>query len=288
MLQSHTRFQIGKCQINFGSGEFVRDGESTHLDARIARLLMHFAHRPNEVISVDELLDQVWEGVVVSQDSVYQAVTALRKLLGDDAKNPAYIETVPRRGYRLIAPVTLLNAPSTTAIAPDQPVARPPANQRRWFMAAAAATAVAVAAGCFAVWGPAMRAQRTTHSIVVLPFLDLTDSMTEEPFADGMVEELISRLGKTAGMSVAPAADSFRYKDKDVDVVDVARTLHADYALEGSVRKSGDTLRVAVRLIRASDHVVVWSETYDRPWQDKLRVQNEIAEAVSRAMATSF
>ena len=126
------------------------------------------------------------------------------------------------------------------------------------------------------------------RSIAGLPFLDLTDSMTEEPFADGMVEELINKLTKTTGLPVTPAADSFFYKDKQVATEEVARVLHVGYVLEGSVRKSGKIFRIAVRLTRAADHFVIWSETYDRPWSDKLVVQDEIDSEVSRSLAKSL
>ncbi|MFZ6846550.1 winged helix-turn-helix domain-containing protein [Undibacterium sp. RuTC16W] len=278
---------------------------SSQLDGRIARLLMYLAHRPGEVVSIDELLDQVWEGVVVSPDSVYQAIATLRKALSDDQKNPSYIITVPRRGYKLIASVRNMSSGKESEI--DTPLLSPESTNMPVVYPIKSPTArisvlialVVVVAGAFVTYrgweGVAQSNSRGTaisvqpvHSIAVLPFLDLTDSMTEEPFADGMVEELINKLTKATRLPVTPAADSFFYKDKQVATEEVARALHVDYVLEGSVRKSGKILRIAVRLTRAADHFVIWSETYDRSWSDKLVVQDEIASEVSRSLAKSL
>src|SRR6266852_1282208 len=112
-----TMLRIGAWCVNPASGQISRDGETARVEVRTMRLLVCLAEHAGEVVSIDDLLDQVWSDVTVSPDSVYQAVTSLRRLLGDDPKQPAYIETVPRRGYRLVATVTSLppDAPATNA-----------------------------------------------------------------------------------------------------------------------------------------------------------------------------
>ncbi|MGB6720101.1 MAG: transcriptional regulator, partial [Terracidiphilus sp.] len=130
-------------------------------------------------------------------------------------------------------------------------------------------------------------APQPVESIAVLPLLDLTEEMNEEPFADGMTEELIDRLGKVPGLRVAAPTSSFDFKGKQVPVAEIAKSLGVVYVLEGSVRKSGDRLRVAVQLIRAGNGYVVWSETYDRPFHEILMVQDDIAGAVAKALRES-
>jgi TolB-like protein len=125
-------------------------------------------------------------------------------------------------------------------------------------------------------------------SIAVLPFLDLTEGMKEEEFADGITEELIDRLNKVPGFRVPAPTSSYFYKNKKVPVSEIGRTLRVGYVLDGSVRKSGKRLRVAARLIRADTADVVWSESYDRPWTDLLVVQDEIAGEVTRALTASI
>ena len=126
-------------------------------------------------------------------------------------------------------------------------------------------------------------------SVAVLPFLDLTtQDMNEEYFADGMSEELIDKLSKIPGLRVTPPTSSFYFKGKKIKLADIARSLGVAYVLDGSVRKSNATLRIAARLIRADDGYVIWSETYDRPVDNKLNVQDDIASEVVQALRASI
>lgn len=279
--------RIGDWFVNPLSGEIARGEERVRLEARTMRLLLCLAETPGEVVSIDALLNQVWSGVVVTPDSVYQAVAGLRRLLGDDAKQPAYIVTVPRLGYRLVAPVESL------AEAPSAP--RPARAPSRMYVVLA--LGILTVGGLLTYYSIANReaasqaaanATASPKAIAVLPFLDLTDGMNEEPFADGMTEELIHRLSKVQGLRVPAPTASFFFKGKQLPIAEIARSLHVSYVLDGSVRKSGDTLRVAARLVRADDGYVVWSENYDRPLDDKLMVQDDIANEVTSALRQSI
>ncbi len=296
------------------------------------RLLVCLADHAGEVVSIDDLLNQVWSDVAVAPDSVYQAVTSLRRLLGDDPKQPTYIETVPRLGYRMVAtvspwtdqPVTQTGAqtnvqalvsvseqPSPTTNAPDESRKSGSRPQVGLTLAAGAALCLLlvvalVVYGKFAknnssasstngTVGPL--AAQPQKSIAVIPFLDLTDAMNEEPFADGMTEELIDKLSKIPGLRVPSATSSFYFKGKlwprsdgpsQPTIADIAKTLGVAYVLDGSVRKSGARLRVDARLIRADNGYVVWSESYDRPFGDILIVQDDIAGEVAKALQTSI
>jgi transcriptional activator of cad operon len=127
------------------------------------------------------------------------------------------------------------------------------------------------------------------RSVAVLPFLDLTtQEMNEEYFADGMTEELIDKLSQIPGLRVPAPTSSFYFKGKQVTVADVAHSLGVAYILDGSVRKSAGTLRIAARLVRAADGYVVWSETYDRPLGDKLSVQDDIARQVAQELRAAI
>ena len=271
------------------------------------RLLLCLAERAGQVVSIDELLDHVWSGVIVTPDSVYQAVASLRRLLGDDPRQPAYIATVPRLGYRLIAAVDA-QADSAVATAPEAVVEdlglphrqAPKAGPRpRSPMLTVVGISLLIVAGIvsYQLVGRPPAAQATAasaqaapdpKSIAVLPFLDLTDAMNEEPFADGMTEELIGKLSKVPGLRVPAPTASFYFKGKQTAVADIARSLGVAYVLDGSVRKSGAALRVSARLVRADNGFVVWSENYDRPLDDKLMVQDEIASEVTKALKASI
>jgi transcriptional activator of cad operon len=311
-----TVLRIGTWCVNPTSGQISRGEESARLEARTMRLLVCLAEHAGEVVSIDDLLDQVWSGVTVSSDSVYQAVASLRRLLGDDPKQPTYIATVPRLGYRMVAtvgpwveeavqpaaqPIEETVAPVVSSMAPSEAFAAAPVAglRRRAVWAIAAVICLAIGAAFLlrakaasrrevesAVVVPTQTAQ-AQKSIAVLPFLDLTQGMHEGEFADGMTEELIDKLSKLPGLRVPSPTSSFYYRDKEMPVADIAKGLGVVYVLDGSVRKSGARVRVAARLIRADNGYVVWSETYDRPFHDLLVVQDDIAGEVTKALGAS-
>jgi len=251
---------------------------------RALRLLLCLAERAGEVVSIDDLLNQVWTGVTVSSDSVYQAVASLRRQLGDDSKQPTYIATVPRLGYRMVATVSPWVDP------PDAPKPRPRRKFAYMWAAGAVLCVAVIVALVIYTEGPTSRHAEAPpqKSIAVLPFLDLTDKMSHEIFADGMTEELIDKITKIPGIQVAPPTSSFFFKGKQISIAEIAKRLGVAYILDGSVRKSGASLRVAARLIRAGNGYVVWSETYDRPWADLLKAQDNIAGEVAKALRASI
>jgi TolB-like protein/DNA-binding winged helix-turn-helix (wHTH) protein len=282
------------------------------------RLLLCLAEHAGEVVSIDDLLNQVWPEVTVAPDSVYQAVASLRRLLGDDPKQPTYIETVPRLGYRMVATVspwadqsiaqtgTSRTSDSEHSTPATTSAPTPGPRLRAVFTLAAGAALCLALAVAFLFHGkvanknhaasPAV-APEQDRFIAVLPFLDLTEEMNQEPFADGMTEELIDKLSKIPGLRVPPPTSSFYFKGKlwprshgtpQIPLADIARQLGVAYVLDGSVRKSDARLRVDARLIRADNGYVIWSETYDRPFDDILTVQDDIATEVTKALRASI
>lgn len=300
--ETTSALRIGDWRVDPIAGRISANGKNTRLDVRAMRLLLCLAAQKGEVVSIDDLIAEVWAGVAVSPDSVYQAVTSLRRQLGDDSRQPVYIETVPRLGYRMIAAVGPWEEsraavdPSPAQSPPDR--VNPSAGPRRTriLIAAAFALAVAVISG-FLVHarlsgnGPAAisaSAAAPRQSIGVLPFLDLTEGMRDEEFADGVTEELIDKLSKIQSLSVSSATSSFYLKGKKLSVAEMARQLKVVFLLDGSVRKSGDRIRVAARLLRADNSYVIWTETYDRPSGDLIMVQDEIAGEVAKALKASI
>ena len=319
--------RIGDWCVNSLSGQISRNGEIVRVEVRTMRLLICLAEHSCEVVSIDTLLDQVWPDVTVTPASVYQAVTSLRRLLGDDPKNPTYIATVPRLGYRMVAKVSPwiedLDAKSenqSSMPSPDwnngqptlqggDPVSATPSIAAAAMSAQRTRTALLLLSG--AVIGLAfvaalafrgklasenpqnapassIAAQQPEKSVGVIPFLDLTQGMTNGEFADGMTEELIDKLSKVPELRVPSPTSSFYFRDKTVTVAELAKALRVTYILDGSVRKSGDRLRVATRLVRADSGYVVWSETYDRPFNDIIMIQDDIAGEVTKALKTSI
>jgi transcriptional activator of cad operon len=308
----NTPFRVGTWSVDPASNQISRDGEVIRLDTRAMRLLQCLARRAGAVVSIDELLDQVWAGVIVTPDSVYQAVTSLRRSLGDDPRQPIYIATVPRLGYRMVADVdegwpdnsgvltvsalpafahVPNEAPSVAPIEEKAPASIHPAmRKRRRILLAVGGASALVLALYLAVnpFGASPFAPAVDKCVGVLPFRDMTDAMDEEPFADGMTEQLIDALSKIPGTHVPSLTSSLYFKGKQTTIAAVSKTLGVAYVLEGSVRKSGNTLRITAQLIRGDDGYVVWSNTYDRPTTDILMVQSDIATQVKHALEASL
>jgi TolB-like protein/DNA-binding winged helix-turn-helix (wHTH) protein/Tfp pilus assembly protein PilF len=296
-------FYVGGWQVNPAADEISLDGSVIKLEPRLMGLLMRLAAHPGEVVSHQTLLDEVWPDVVVSPDSVYQAVGALRRILGDDSREPSYIANVPRRGYRLVAPVTPSSSsePATIDDSVSLRVTHEPTNlpsrdiEARGpliFWMFLVATILFLVAGwswrrthrVAAVAAASHPAAQPGKSIAVLPFVDMSDSHDQEFFADGMAEEIINRLANASDLKVTARTSSFYFKNKPAKVPEIARELGVANVLEGSVRKSGDHLRITAQLIRADTGVHLWSDTYDGELRDIFKVQDEIADAVVQAL----
>jgi len=211
-MQTSTRtvLRIGDWRVDPVSGEMARNGEApVRVEARTMRLLKCLAEHAGETVSIDDLLSQAWPDVTVTSDSVYQSVATLRRLLGDDPKNPVYIATVPRLGYRMLAPVSAWMDEVPDAAAGQK---RRPGT---FLLSGGCVLLVVLLAGGFLVYSrmASLREAATSsaaaslsgapqRSVAVLPFLDLTEGMRNEEFADGVTEELIDKLSKVPGLHV--------------------------------------------------------------------------------------
>lgn len=234
-------FELGEWLVQPQDGTIrSSDGEEVRrLEPRVMALLDRLAATPGEVVSKEELLEAVWGEAWVEEGALSRCVSDIRRALGDRASSPSYIETLPKRGYRLIADLRRSPEPDTE---PDQ------------------------------------RAPRA--SIAVLPFLDLSPARDHQYFADGLAEELIHALAQIRGVHVAARTSSFQFRSSGADVREVARQLAVSTIVEGSVRREGDRLRIAVQLIDATNGYHLLSQRYDRSIDSLFEVQDEIATAL--------
>jgi TolB-like protein/DNA-binding winged helix-turn-helix (wHTH) protein len=297
--ETSSRLQIGEWTVHPALDCISRGTETHKLEPRAMRLLLCLADSADTVVSVDRLLAEVWPDVVVGSASVYQAVSQLRKVLGDVDPSPTYIATVPRKGYRLIASVQRATAPAHTPQAPV--MLRRMTTPRRVRVVAGAFVALALAAAYFLgdmAWvsrhttgkgeTPAASVVVSDKSIAVLPFADMSEKKDQEYFSDGLSEQLIDHLVHSGDLKVIARTSSFQFRGKNEDVRSIARKLGVTHVLDGSVRKDGQQLRITAQLIRASDGVDLWSQTYDRSLLDIFKVQDEIAERVSQALRVAL
>jgi len=279
---SDTGLRIGSWDVNPVAGHIARDTEVVRIEARTLRLLQYLAERAGQTVSIDDLLNHVWTGVVVTPDSVYQAVASLRRLLGDDPKRPTYIVTVPRLGYRLVATVS---RPAAPAPSPQvSPTLEAPAMSSRPRVIASVVGLTALIAVLVTALllgrGPATPAT----SIAVMPFLDLSESMDQEPLADGMTETLIARLSRLPMLHLPAPRDSFYWQGRGPTLTEVARALHVAHVLDGSVRKSGSSVEINTQLIRADTGFIVWSRTYRDSSERLGLIQDDIVAEVAKAL----
>jgi TolB-like protein/DNA-binding winged helix-turn-helix (wHTH) protein/Tfp pilus assembly protein PilF len=292
--------QVGEWVIDPQTDTIRRRGETQKLEPRTMRLLLLLAQNPGVVVSAERMLGEVWQGVIVSTASVYQAVSQLRRLLGDTDPDPTYIATVPRKGYQLVAQVAALTPPDPppAPILPMPPTALPQAppppmpsalrsfvsRYRIGFPLTMILTLAAFAVGGWLIWDRFFVAPPlTSQSIVVLPFVDMTQQGQDQSFCDGLTEELSNWLAQIPTLRVVARTSAFVFRGQ-TDARQIGRALNTTHVLEGSMRRSGDHMRVTVQLIDTRSGYHLWSSEYDRQVDDTIAVQEDIARAVAQSL----
>ena len=285
MKQAILQYRVGEWTVEPARGLAYRRDESVHLEPKAAELLSYLASRSGQVVSRAELLDAVWPGVTVGDEVITNAVAKLRRALGDDPKSPKLIETIPKRGYQIVA----------SACEPQTATAWRPLSAW-WRTAAAAVLLVILATGIIWLrpWGsnpdvatlidPALPLP-AKPSIAVLPFTNLSDDGQQEYFVDGMTEDLITDLSRISGLFVIARNSSFAYKGKAVDVKMVGRELGVRFIIEGSARKVGGKLRINIQLIDAVSGGHVWAERYDGNVEEVFSFQDNITAKIIAALS---
>jgi TolB-like protein/DNA-binding winged helix-turn-helix (wHTH) protein/Tfp pilus assembly protein PilF len=282
------RVRFGVFEADFRAGELRKNGVKVKLHAQPLAVLKILVERPGDIVTREQLHQALWGNntFVDFEHGLNKTINKLREALSDNADTPRYIETLPRRGYRFIAPLTR----PTPA---EPPAAVPPPPQRKWkshvSVALASAGLVLLAVGIY--WF-AFRS-RATHAtgsgkamLAVLPFENMSGDDSEDYFADGLTEEMIAQLGQLqpTNLGVIARTSAMRYKHTKESISQIGRELGVNYLLEGSVRLAGQRVRITAQLIQAGDQTHVWAESYETPLTDILKVQREMAERITSAL----
>jgi len=282
-------FNVGEWTVEPAANRLFRTDQEVRLEPKVMRVLTYLVERQGEVVSRHDLEANVWTGMIVTDDAVTNTVIKLRKALGDDARDPKYIETIAKTGYRLIAGV------SPAPPAPDQ---IPPSHQET---AAAQPSwskimvvGLLVLLGVVVFWltatppqpglGPVEHASAGKPMIAVLPFENLSGDPEQDYFSDGITEDLITDLSNIAGLRVVARNSAFVYKGSTETEQQIGAELHAGYVVKGSVRRADQRLRINVRLTDVEDGSIRWAERYDRNISDIFHLQDEIAQRVVSAL----
>jgi len=287
--------RFGVFQVDLHSGEVFRNGIKVKIQDQPFKILEMLLEHPGEIVLRDEIRKRIWsEDTFVDFDlGLNTAVRKLRQALGDDADAPVYIETIPRRGYRFLAPVTRVSEPSATGTA-NEPELRndyqnqetvprqldDPSQRTRWPWVIAAGVAVAVLAVIAAYFGWLLPHRDPLNSLVILPFANETGNQNAEYLSDGITEDIINRLSRLPELRVVPRSTAFRYKGSTVDAQDIGDQLNVRAVLTGRVSQRGDMLTIGAELVDVTSRSQIWGQVYTRKMSDLLTTQDEISANV--------
>tara|TARA_R110002110_G_scaffold77390_2_gene203487 strand:- start:28018 stop:30360 length:2343 start_codon:yes stop_codon:yes gene_type:complete len=296
-------------QVRFGDWHFCRDtgvldrdGTVVSLEPRVAALLQHFLDHPGELLSRDQLVAEVWEGRVVSDDAIRRAVSSLRRALALDGSDKL-ITTVHKKGYLASLPVPVpVPAPGPAPMPMDAGVEAAPAATRRrnpvlprrsLLLLAVMLLFTTLGAAWHLLQSPIPDAQTDDvkgppYTLAVLPFVDLSENADNGFLADGLAEELLGLLGRFDAFRVPARSSSFQFRGQVVSPREVGEALGVRYLVEGSVRRDGDQVSVDVRLVEAATGFQLWSENYQRDLAGLFALQSDIGTQVARALQVAL
>jgi adenylate cyclase len=250
-------FAFGDHLLDVDRCELRRDGTPVALEPQVFDLLVYLVRNRGRVVSKDDLIESIWGGRVVSESAVTTALNAARNAIGDSGAAQKFIRTISRKGVRFIAEVREVGPPAQAeralTVAETMPLTVP-----------------------------------DKPSIAVLPFANMSNDPDQEFFADGIAEDIITAMSRYPSLFVIARNSCFVYKGRAVDVKQIAHELGVRYVLEGSLRKSGNRIRVTAQLVDARTGNQAWAERYDRDLADIFAVQDEITDAVTIAIAPAI
>ncbi len=297
--------RFGTFEADLNAGELRKGGVRIKVHGQPFEVLTLLLARPGEVVPREELRQRLWptDTFVDFDHGVNTAINRLREALGDSAENPRFIETVPRRGYRFVAPVETKNSedfgtnvlgsgsPSSGAIRPEAGVV-PPRYGRRARVLASAVIAPIVLLVILSLtvrerW-LGRRSPPRIQSLAVLPLVNLSSDVSQDYFTDGMTEELTTDLGEISALRVISRTSAMQYKGTKKSLPEIARELNVDAVVEGTVARSGSHLRITANLLQASPEKHLWAGSYEREVGDALTVQGQLAQAVAREIQVTL
>lgn len=283
-------FCVGDWVVEPLRGQIVGGDAREHLEPRIMEVLICLAENAGEVVERDAILRQVWGERAVTDEPLTRCIAELRRALGDTRKNPKYIQTIPKRGYRLVAPVSSPtkkneNGPRTESL---------PQNPLLWI-------AIAAPLSLLLYWSlsgvqdtqlPIESISKNTSvgfpSVAVLPLENSNNDPDMEYFSVGVTDDIINLLASIPDLRVTSRTSSFHFQNKDMDLPTIAQQLNVQTILEGSVRRQGAEVRVTVQLIDVETDTQIDAIRITRPLGDLFDVQDEIAAAVANHLRVSL
>jgi TolB-like protein/DNA-binding winged helix-turn-helix (wHTH) protein/Flp pilus assembly protein TadD len=289
--------RFGVFEVDLQTGELTKRGMRLRLQEQPFRLLAILLEKPGELVTREELRARIWPQTFVDFDhGLNKAISKIRDALGDSAENPRFVETVAGRGYRFLADVTEVHDARPEIAGTDLAVHGEPEplpslelgklavrlprahTWRLYGFGLALFLALTIALSW--IFGPWGRSSRTVRSLAVLPLENISGDASQEYFADGMTDELITDLGKISALRVISRTSTMAYKRTRKPLAEIARELNVEAVVEGSVVRSGDDVRISAQLIEAPADTQLWAESFEGDIRDALALQNSVARTI--------
>jgi TolB-like protein/DNA-binding winged helix-turn-helix (wHTH) protein/Tfp pilus assembly protein PilF len=304
-----SRILAGQFEIDMAAGELYKSGRRVALQEKPFRVLSALLRHPGELVTREDLQSQLWsvDTHVEFDEGLNTAIRKLRTAFGDSADNPRFIETVPRRGYRFIAPVSkveMVAAVAEVSAGHSAPVlASSPTHSKSrrspvWGIALGSllllAVVLAVMPGVLrGAWGlfsrrPEAIGAPQIRSLAVLPLENLSNDSSQDYFADGMTDQLITDLGQIKSLRVISRTSVMQFKGVSKPIAQIARELNVDAVVEGTILKSGSQVRITAQLIQAPLDKHLWAQSYEGDLHNVLSLQNKVANAIAEEVQVTL
>jgi TolB-like protein/DNA-binding winged helix-turn-helix (wHTH) protein/Flp pilus assembly protein TadD len=290
------RMRFGVFEADLRTGELTKQGKRLRLQELPFRLLVLLLEKPGELVTREELRGRLWPRTFVDFDhGLNKAISKIREALGDSAENPRFIETVARRGYRFLAEVAVEHerqsetVTGTPAMHGDPSPLRPidagtsPRRPRRVLAGTLFGSGLVVVLATSLLWFiyPWGQASPTIRSLAVLPLENLSSDASQDYFAEGMTDQLITNLGQISTLRVIGRTSVMTYKSVRKPLAEIARELNVEAVVEGSVLRSGDRVRITAYLFQAPADILMWAQSYDEDLRDTLSLQSKVARDIA-------
>jgi TolB-like protein/DNA-binding winged helix-turn-helix (wHTH) protein/Tfp pilus assembly protein PilF len=294
--------RFGTFEVDVRLGELRKNGIRVKLTGQPFQILVILLEHPGDLVTREQLQERLWpsDTFVDFDRGLNVAVNRVREALGDSAENPRFVETLPRRGYRFIAPIVDPGDPRTAQPRPTSPSAsilgqleleekRRSAKRLTLLVTTFVALAlIVVVLVVYRIRDTGVKQPGTIRSLAVLPLQNISGDPGQQYLADGMTEELIGRLTGIRNLRVISRTSVMRFKTTNLSAPEIAKALGADAIVEGSVMREGSRIRVHAQLIRAATEEHFWSETYDREVRDVLDLESDVAQSIANKVEVSL
>jgi TolB-like protein/DNA-binding winged helix-turn-helix (wHTH) protein/cytochrome c-type biogenesis protein CcmH/NrfG len=294
-LTQQQNFWVAEWQVKPALSVIEKEGTAISLEPKVMAVLVTLASTPGEVFSRQELEDHVWQGTVVGYDALAKAINKLREALGDDKKNPHYIQTISKKGYRLVANVRVDSPHQPAQLGINK---KKPAIARQWQVGIGLTSALIVALLIFIYIqekeaDPVLSSHKLPitddkPTVVVLPFRNISPNDKDDYLADGMTSDLTTNLSKLSSVWVTASTASLVYKNADISPEKIKQSFNARYVISGEVNKIGQAIRINVHLNDMDKGTILWAERYDREFTDLFAIQDEVTQKIINSLSLTL